>query len=160
MPSVIAWWIFSTTAALPSGSPETSVSSHSGLARSKSCSAIRRAVVSAGRRVPSSTGARCHRRWYDRSKLGSVSHRGGVGDHELPETRWRNFGTARVIRSIRSIANSRSGSRSRTSSAMITERRTGSPSMPYITASNAASRGCLSMAIYSAGGPPASTATC
>ena len=61
-PSVIEWWSFWMTAALPSASPSTTVNSQSGRARSKLCIPIGSARSSSARRSPGA-GARTRRRW-------------------------------------------------------------------------------------------------
>ena len=142
-PSVMAWCSLMITAERSPSQPWTRAISQSGRSRSKSCSAICSAMRINGRSEPSA-GTWKRLRWKVRSKLGSTSQRGGIGETGLPMTRWRSFGTASVIRVIRSTSRSTSGISSSTVIATTTERRTGSCSTPHMTASNAPIRSSLS----------------
>ncbi len=142
-PSVMAWCSLMITAERSPSHPWTRAIDHSGRSRSKSCSAICSAIRMSGRSVPSA-GTWKRWRWKARSKLGSTSHRGGIGDTGFPMTRWRSLGTANVMRVIRSTRTSTSGTSSSTDIATITERRTGSCSTPHMTASKAPIRSSLS----------------
>ena len=123
-PSAMAWCNFKITAALPPGSPSSSVSRHSGRSRSKSVMLWRRASSRTSRHVEPA-GILKRRMWNVRSKFESNIRRGVVSP-PWSMTFCRKTVLMREARSNRSSNFSQSGVDSVIKSPMIADRKTGS----------------------------------
>ena len=133
-PSVSVWCSFMMSAARFAGSPSTRVNSHSGRSWSNELSPAARASSSTAAMPP----PRCTRtrlRCSDMSKSGSTTQRGGASPNGTVTSFWRNRGTSRVARSMRSHSTSQSGEWSNVATATIVARSNGSRSSVTVNAS-------------------------
>ena len=132
-PSVKEWWSLTTSAAVPSARPSTSVMAHSGRNGSNSVMASDRANSSTVSGV-CGCGASIRRRCIERST--SQSTQRGVANSPGGLTgRCRNRGARRVARSRRAVRTSTSGGDPSQTTPTMVDRRPGSCSMFQVSAS-------------------------